>query len=236
MTTPEQDHEGREPADGLGEQRVREGGADARPSRTHLSAAGLRSRGWTGAMVRELLGEPDLLGVNPHVRSAPPTRLYRVERVEAVERSEGFRAVAAAAARRSGAEKAADRRKRREVLARIAAEPVAVPRPAPEELAALAVEHRRRGKEGRAHGREDARAVVADPDPDTLRRWKVDYLCHRLARYDDLLNAAGGGPGRAAAEELLRRRIYTAIAEAHPDLAQECERQLRQRQCGPPHA
>jgi hypothetical protein len=243
------EYEGRETADGRGEQAgrgVRQGGAGAPPSRTHLSAAGLRARGWTAGMVRQLLGEPDLSGVNPRFRSAPQTRLYLVERVEAAERSDEFRAVAAAAARRPGTAKAADRRRRREVLARIAAEPVDVPRLTPDRLAALAVEHRRRREARRAHGRWDPpveHPPVGDPPttvdgagPGPLQRWKVDYLRHRLARYDDILDEMYGRTGRAAAEELLRRRVYAAIAEAYPDLAQECERQLRERECGPPQA
>lgn len=60
----------------------------------YVSLAGLRARGWTGGIVRRLLGAPDRLAVNPRFRSAPHTRLYRAERVAAAERSEGFRAVA----------------------------------------------------------------------------------------------------------------------------------------------
>jgi len=99
------------------------GGGDSHSARTHLSVAGLRARGWTAGIVRQLLGEPDLLRVNPHSQAAPRIRLYRVERVEAAERSEEFRAVSAAAARRSATARDAARRRRREVLARIAAEP-----------------------------------------------------------------------------------------------------------------
>ncbi|WP_406127909.1 hypothetical protein [Streptomyces sp. NBC_00989] len=110
------------------EQRKRQGsdaesGGDAQATRTHLSVAGLRTRGWTAGMVRQLLGEPDLLRVNPHFQAAPRIRLYCVGRIEAAERSEEFRAVSAAAARRSAAARVAARRRRREVLARIAAEP-----------------------------------------------------------------------------------------------------------------
>ncbi|MFF8967949.1 hypothetical protein [Streptomyces sp. NPDC014995] len=225
-----------------------EGRAGAQPSRTHLSAAGLRARGWTADMMRQLLGEPDLFGVDARFRSAPRTRLYLVERVEAAERSDEFRAVAAAAARRSGAAKAADRRRRREVLGRIAAEPLDVPRLAPDRLAALAVEHHRRREAERAHGRwgppvadpaapiDGADAEVdAEVDARTLQRWKVEYLRHRLARYVDVLDELYGRTGRAA-EELLRRRVYAAIAGAYPDLAGECERRLREREWGPPRA
>ena len=89
-------------------------------SRTHLSTAGLRARGWTAGLVRRLLGEPDLLRPHPFVRAAPPIRLYRVERVEAAERSPEFRAASAAAVRRSAAAGAAARRGRRELPARLA--------------------------------------------------------------------------------------------------------------------
>ncbi|MEU6355586.1 hypothetical protein ABZ896_40775 [Streptomyces sp. NPDC047072] len=187
--------------------------------RTHLSAAGLRARGWTAGMIRRLLGEPDLRRENPCFRTAPQTRLYRVERVEAAERSEEFKAVAAVAARRSAAVREAVSRRRREVLARIAAEPIDVPVLTAERLTALAAEHRDH---------------LGEPPGDSLDRWKVDWLRRRLTRYDDLLDELSSGrAGRVAAEQLLRRRIYTAIAQAYPNLAQECERRMREQEHGP---
>ncbi|UJA07533.1 hypothetical protein HGI09_49770 [Streptomyces collinus] len=93
----------------------------ARGRRAHVSLTGLRARGWSAGLVRRLLGEPDLLRVNRYSVSAPPTRLYRLERVEAAEESPGFRVVAAATVRRSGTASAGLRRGRREVSARAAA-------------------------------------------------------------------------------------------------------------------
>ncbi|QJT01022.1 hypothetical protein G9272_12455 [Streptomyces asoensis] len=58
--------------------------------RQYVSLAGLRMRGWTGPLVLRLLGPPDRLGIDPRARAAPQLRLYRVERVEAAERSEEF--------------------------------------------------------------------------------------------------------------------------------------------------
>ncbi|GHH02878.1 hypothetical protein [Streptomyces lanatus] len=207
--------------------------------RKHLSAAGLRARGWTPAMVRQLLGEPDLLRSHPHFHSAPQTRLYSIERVEAAEQSEEFRAASAVAARRSAAARAAALRRRREVLTRIAALPLQVPRLAPGTLAAQAVRHRNRREEERrswrgSHGGRPAAvtgaATVEGAAADVLDRWKVDYLRHRVTRDEGSLdeNALHGRIGRAAAEELLRRRVYAAIAKAYPELARECERRLRE--------
>ncbi|MFE7930421.1 hypothetical protein ACFU6S_17130 [Streptomyces sp. NPDC057456] len=58
--------------------------------RRYVSLAGLRIRGWTGPLVLRLLGPPDRLSIDPRARAAPQLRLYRVERVEAAERSEEF--------------------------------------------------------------------------------------------------------------------------------------------------
>lgn len=222
-----------------GRQRHPDDQVDGSQARTHLSMAGLRSRGWTPGMVRQLLGEPDLLRSNPHFDAAPRTRLYRLDRIEKAELSEEFRAVSAAAARRSAAARAAALRRRREVLARIAAEPIDVPRLTARRLAELAVDHRNRRDAERAYERgrhAPDPAAVQSADPPALDRWKVDYLRHRLTRYDQLLDGLHGSTGRAAAEELLRRRVYAAIADAYPDLARECERHMGERRSGPPGA
>ncbi|MEW2394868.1 hypothetical protein [Streptomyces sp. NPDC046862] len=214
--------------------------------RRYVSLAGLRVRGWTGGMVHRLLGSPDRLALNPRFRAAPPTRLYRVERVEAAERSEEFRVVAQAAARRSEVVRAALGRRQEEVLERIRTEPLDVPRLDPGKLARRAVEHRARieaeaGRQDEGARDEGARDEGARDDRTSLAPWKVDYLRQRLVdHYGRLLDGppGGGGPtalGRAEAEALLHWRIYAAIAEAHPDLAHECERRMSDQQLGPPH-
>ncbi|MEV2195347.1 hypothetical protein AB0I02_30930 [Streptomyces phaeochromogenes] len=239
-----------------------QGRVAAEPGRTHVSAAGLRARGWTDGIVRRLLGEPDRLSAHPRFRSAPWTRMYRVERVEAAEQSAEFRSGApfrsgaAFAAQRSGAvRKAAGRReretvarRRREVLARILAEPIDVPRMDAGELARRAVEHRaRREREATAGAAGTASTANAlgtpspprspnppHTDPASLDRWKVDYLRHRLSPYDELLEGLSRREGRGRAAALLRQRIHAAIAAAYPGLAAECERQVREQQLGPP--
>ncbi|WP_405879075.1 hypothetical protein OG747_10800 [Streptomyces sp. NBC_01384] len=207
----------------------------------YVSLAGLRARGWTGGIVQRLLGAPDRLAVNPRFRSAPHTRLYRAERVEAAERSQGFRAVAETAGRRSEAVRAALERRRAEVMERVRNEPIEVPRLDPGKLALRAVEHRARHCPGSAEGPgerpETEAAAVEGASRASLDRWKVEYLRHRLGGYDQLLDrlpVGGRSSGRAEAAALLRRRVYAAIAEAYPTLARECERQARDQWHGPP--
>lgn len=227
----------------------------------YVSLAGLRVRGWTGGTVHRLLGAADRLGVNPRFRGAPRVRLYRLERVEAAERSAEFGVVAESSGRRSDAVRAAMRRRREEIVERIRNEPIDVPRLDPGKLALRAVEHRarREAEWGRAEGWDraaergragDGGAIANGPvdpvdanDPavpigrSSLDPWKVGYLRHRLSHYDQLLDAwpgHGRGSGRAEAVTLLRERICAAIAEAYPPLAQECERQARDQGVGPP--
>jgi hypothetical protein len=57
-----------------------------------IGAAGLKARGWTETMIRDLLGDPDWLADNPHCKSAAPMRLWRVQRAGQAEASPGFAA------------------------------------------------------------------------------------------------------------------------------------------------
>jgi hypothetical protein len=199
---------------------------------TFLTFAGLRARGWTPAMVDRLLGQPDSVVRNPRYRAAAPTRLYARERVRAAEGTPEFARLLAVATRRSAAAREAADRRRRVVLARIAALRIPVPQLSRTVLAERAVEHRNQRDEQRAWVWLDHvpnPASAADADPAALIRWQVNYLRHVLTDYDALLDGLFGATGRAEAERLLRCRVYEAIAVAYPMLREECSRQLAQR-------
>ncbi|MGA5702334.1 hypothetical protein [Peterkaempfera bronchialis] len=200
--------------------------------RAYYTLGALRARGWTPSMVRDLLGEPDAQGRSPFYGPAVPTRMYAIGRVETAEGTEEFARSLAAAARRSAAAREAAARRRREVLDRIVAEPVEVPRLSRDELAEQAVRHRNRRDRERAWDRPDhvpRPAVAATTDAAALARWQVDYLRHRLTGYDALLDGLYGSAGRTEAAQLLRERIHDAIAGTYPELAAECRRRLAER-------
>ncbi|MEU9861414.1 hypothetical protein AB0D99_11085 [Streptomyces sp. NPDC047971] len=183
---------------------------------TYVTPAGLRGRGWSDAMVRDLLGAPDVQGRDPRRWSVAPVRLYRLERVEAVERTPEFARCAAVAGRRSAAARAGAEARRQAVLAAIRAEPIRVPRLPAAELERRAVRHRH------LLGARSPGGVAAG----ALVRWQVSFLRHALSRYETLLDGLYGATGRAEAERLLDRRLYEAIAAAYPALATECGRRI----------
>jgi hypothetical protein len=85
-----------------------------------VGAYGLKERGWTEAMIRDLLGDPDLYVDNPHYKKAAPMRLWRLCRVEAAEADPGFAAQRERAERRcAAAAKGAELRMTFRALARI---------------------------------------------------------------------------------------------------------------------
>ncbi|WP_432121820.1 hypothetical protein [Streptomyces sp. S1] len=184
---------------------------------TYVSLAGVRRRGWTDAMVRDLLGTPDVQGRDPRRWSLAPVRLYLLARVETVERTPEFAETSALSRARSSATGAYAERRRAAVLTAIRAEPIEVPRLPGPELERRAVRHRRL---------LGARSPGAPEPAGALVRWQVSYLRHALSRYEVLLDGLYGETGRGEAERLLRRRLYEAIGVAYPSLARECRRRI----------
>ncbi|MFG1704771.1 hypothetical protein ACFLIM_16415 [Nonomuraea sp. M3C6] len=199
----------------------------------YFTLAELRERGWSPTMIRKMLDPPDLLRPNPVFRSASPMRLYETERVMLAERSESFAVLRAGATRQSEAAKAAAERRRGETLAGVEEVRIAIPVLEWDVLARRAVDHRNRRDAERAWDRVDhipKPARLKEVDGPTLRRWMVNYLRHNLTAYDAELGQLFGKVGRAEGSRLLQRRIYAAIAEAYSVLAEECRRQLHERQ------
>ncbi|MFI1718809.1 hypothetical protein ACIGW4_23735 [Streptomyces sp. NPDC053513] len=222
---------------------------------TYVSLAGVRLRGWTDAMVRDLLGTPDVQGRDPRRWSLAPVRLYLLARVETVERTPEFAETAALCRARASAAGVHAERRRAAVLAAIRAEPIEVPLLPRPELERRAVRHRHLlgarspgpgpaaapgpavppgpaaapggAPAGAAAAPASASGSMAVPPPaGALVRWQVSYLRHALSRYEALLDGLYGEAGRGEAERLLRRRLYEAIAAAYPSLAGECRRRI----------
>ncbi|MGC9985452.1 MAG: hypothetical protein ABSF35_17695 [Polyangia bacterium] len=63
-----------------------------------------------------------------------------------------------------------------------------------------------------------------DSDPAFLACIMVDYIRQNLTDYEAALHAQFGKVGVADAVDAIRSKVYAAIAEAYPDLAEECRR------------
>ncbi|MDG7023013.1 MAG: hypothetical protein JRN45_00670 [Nitrososphaerota archaeon] len=202
--------------------------------RTHASLAGLKARGWTGAMVRTFLGEPDKKVPNPHYTTAAPMRLYGLSRVETAEQTEGFRAAREKAGERSVKAQKTAQKKARRLVEKAAAMEVSVV--ADEELLDHSIRDFNGHKEEVAmeracEGREyDYEPATRQSDPLFLERIQVNFARHSLTDYDESLEEVAGRVGVREALETIRKKVYGAIAETYPKLADECRRQLERRE------
>ena len=199
------------------EPRGRTGNSDAENPREVVrrwapkwSAAGLKARGWTEAMIREYLGEPDTLANNPHYGSAAPMRLYEQERcLEAEQLPEFAERRTKAAERGKTGRKAAE--KRAENLVKWADTVEIAWYNAPED-AGTAI---RLGMESWEAWNEE---TAVDADEATRIRWARNYLRHECMSYKQLLNKIPSGPAVDDAYDTIRSRCDHMIDRRYPDL------------------
>jgi hypothetical protein len=71
--------------------------------------------------------------------------------------------------------------------------------------------------------------ATTDSDPSFLERITVNYLRHQLTSYERNLANLFGEKGKHKAVKEIRQKVYTAIAKAYPQLAEECKAQLKRR-------
>jgi len=190
--------------------------------RAHLTKSALLERaGWTATLVSRLLGEPDqrkkVFG-----RSAP-LALYAVARIEQAEAGSEFAQAQAPIAKRKTAAAKAVATKTAKLMAAIEAMPITV------EQIGLAEAQRQAIDSYNMRSRGESFASNAD-DSAFLERITVNFIRHELTEYEVALWEVAGKAGIARAVAEIRRRVYSAIAQAYPSLSAECERQIKARQ------
>lgn len=188
-----------------------------------LTKGKVKELGFTDAMIRDLLPEPEEKP-NPWYRSSAPMLLWDEAAVTEAMESEEFKTRRETADRRkaSAAKGVAKRREQTsrmfdDCISQIEVEVIPI-----KDLRRLAIEAKRRAYE--AHGRLDSRPEEADRE--TQQRWMVNYIRHNLTRYDADLYAGKGMVGIGEEYERYKAAVHDAIAKAYPSLKEECERQL----------
>ena len=64
------------------------------------------------------------------------------------------------------------------------------------------------------------------PNDDTLKRWCVNYIRHRLTSYNSDLLGLNGKIGKDIAYNYFKKAVLEKIAEAYPKYKDECFRQI----------
>ena len=183
----------------------------------------LQRPGWSAAILKKLLGEPDER--KERGSRYAPLCLFGVKRVEAAEASPDFAAAQAKREAASARSRAVAERKRNELLDRIDAMPISVHVVKNPTARAIESYNQRQIDIGRY---ENANASK-NSDPDFLERITVNYIRHELTEYDANLDSTFGQIGTDAANARIRNRVLLAIADAYPHLRAEAIGQMARR-------
>ena len=184
-------------------------------------------RGWTDKLLKTFLPAPDLTKPNLHYKSGPPMLLFAIEKIDAIEQTEEFKkAVAETAKRKEGAKKAVET-KLGQLRNWLNAVQVDISDFDRDKLIERACKHYNEMQKDRMDEWQDVygKEATADSDPKFLERICVNYLRHRLTRYEQLLDEMSGKVGFAEGYKEIRRKIFAKISERHEWLADECKRQ-----------
>lgn len=182
----------------------------------------LKERGWTDDAIRRFLGEPDLIKPNPFYRTAPPSQLYLIERVEDVEKSANYiewyqKTLDTRKKISSHAKKNADL-KREELLKYVDSLNIRIKRYSTKEsLYSDAIRHYNALWESRD---ELDKVVVnaSECSEEFLNRIATNMLRHTSKQYEPQLEKFVNKVGRDQAYDLLRSNIDQKIMELYPFL------------------
>lgn len=181
------------------------------------------SMGFTKSMIDKLLPAPTLKQ-NPRYKSSAPMKLWKEADVLAAMDTDAFReATAKAERRKTAAAKAVDtKRKNAEALADDLIASIHVQRIDMQALQELAVAARQKWYD--LNGKDE----IVDPSRETVERWMVNYIRHKLCGYDDSLHELFRPGSLADKDELypkVKHETLAKIAQVYPELADECEAQ-----------
>jgi hypothetical protein len=180
-------------------------------------------RKWTDRLIKKYMPVPDEIRNNPHYGRASEMKLYKISRVELIEKNEQFLIdFQKTILRRKSSLKMVETKKDN-LLIEISELPISVEFIQRNELVPLVIDD----YNDRNYYKDYL--TLRDLDQSTLERLTVNYIRHQLTSYDQCLGLIFSRVGKKEGYRLLKERIYKCISESYPDLTRECALQLRRK-------
>ncbi len=180
-------------------------------------------RKWTDRLIKKYMPVPDEIRNNPHYGRASEMKLYKISRVESIEKNEQFLIdFQKTILRRKSSLKMVETKKDN-LLIEISELPISVEFIPRNELVPLVIDD----YNDRNYYKDDL--TLRDLDQSTLERLTVNYIRHQLTSYDQCLGLIFSKVGKKEGYRLLIERIYNCISESYPELTRECTLQFRRK-------
>ena len=180
-------------------------------------------RKWTERLIKKYMPVPDEIRNNPHYGRASEMKLYKISRVESIEKNEHFLIdFQKTILRRKSSAKMVETKKDN-LLIEISELPISVEFIPRNELVPLVIDD----YNDRNYYKDYL--TLRDLDQSTLERLTVNYIRHQLTSYDQCLGLIFSKVGKKEGYRLLIERIYNCISESYPELTRECTLQFRRK-------
>ena len=181
-------------------------------------------RKWTDRLIKKYMPVPDAIKNNPHFRRASEMKLYKISRVESIEKKELFIIDFQKTTLRRKSSSKMVRTKKDNLLIQISELPISVEIIPRNELVLLVIDNYNKNKDD-----NKGYSSFRDFDQSKLERLTVNYIRHELTSYDQCLGLIFSKVGKKEGYRLLKERIYKCISESYPELTGECTLQLRRK-------
>jgi len=180
-------------------------------------------RKWTDRLIKKYMPVPDEIRNNPHYGRASAMKLYKISRVESIEKNEQFLIdFQKTILRRKSSLKMVETKKDN-LFIQISELPISVEIIPRNELITLVID----AYNDRNYYKDYL--TLRDLDQSTLERLTVNYIRHNLTEYEDHLYTIGDQVGKKEGARLLKEITHNCIGESYPDLTRECALQLRRK-------
>jgi hypothetical protein len=177
-------------------------------------------RKWTESLILKYLPKPDLIKNNSQFRGTSEMKLYKVSRIDEIEKCEMFFIDFQKTILRRERSKKMVNTKTDNLLNNISKISILVEEYNRQELIKMVIDS--------YNQRNNHKEPISQRETDqaTMERLMVNYIRHQLTSYDYILMELYSKTGKEQAYKLLNEKIYKSIGEVYPYLIEECALQI----------
>ena len=186
----------------------------------YFSVTELKERGWTDTMINKLLKRlrPKLIE-NPYYACAAPMKLYLKKSVLKKEDTEEFKILLEKSKVRKAISQNTVKTKIKKTLEKMESFSLEVERIPLDELKKLTLEHKQAWYNFIAQQRGYYESDYAwGADEETIERWELNFVRHRLTNYDYELSKLKNKVGKDIAYQKYHNILLDKIEEVYPEL------------------
>ena len=193
-----------------------------------VSQSQILEMGWTKKLIQDFLPEPTLK-TNPIYKCASPMKLWQKEQVLFIMQQPEFKTAMEKSSQRKKVSETATATKREKMkqLAKNNATEISIKYVEDEQLVHNAIANAyERYRLYHEFGYKTERDFWS-ADDETIRCWVVNYIRHKLTKYDKRVQDFEGKVGKKEAYILFQNMLMDRIGEVYPKYKGECEKQKK---------